>query len=137
MKLFDSVVTQTVLYGLSVIPLMKSDAMRLDRVQRKLIKAMCGWTRQANETWRETGHRMKLKHERAMSLSSSGLWSKCVLLRQWIIAGQAMNLKQSRWPELLIRWNPCSHINAKRAQGSPFARWDDYIFKFCEAQCPQ
>lgn len=137
MKLFDSVVTQTVQYGLSVIPLSKSDAIRLDRVQRKLVKTMCGWTRRAEETWQETGHRMKIKYNRALSLSCFGSWSECVLLRQWKIAGQAVHLNQSRWPEMLIRWNPSTHMNAKRIRGRPVARWDDYIQKFCQTQRSQ
>ena len=45
LKLFEAVVTPTVLFGLSTLPISKAQLAQLDVVQRKMLRSIAGWVR--------------------------------------------------------------------------------------------
>ena len=51
MKLFNAVVTPSILYALAVLPIGKHEKEQLDITQRKMMRLMVGWTRHAGEDW--------------------------------------------------------------------------------------
>ena len=59
LKLFDSVITPTVLYSLSTTPLTEAQLRKLDATQRKMLRRIVGWSRDDDESSEETGRRMK------------------------------------------------------------------------------
>ena len=61
LKLFDAVVTPTILYGLHTLPLTHFQLQKLDALQRRMLRSIVGWVRAEGEPWRMTMHRMKLR----------------------------------------------------------------------------
>ena len=57
LKLFDAVVTPTILFGLSVLPLSQVSLQKIKAAQRKMLRKIVGWVRLATETWEETMRR--------------------------------------------------------------------------------
>ena len=68
LKLFQSVVTPTVLYGLSATALSAQQLEKLDTTQRKMVRNMVGWTRVPSEEWSDTMRRMRRKVDTALAI---------------------------------------------------------------------
>ena len=63
MRLFEAVISPTVLYSLDTIALSEYLFNRIDITQRKMLRSIIGWRFRVNETWEERGHHMKEKLE--------------------------------------------------------------------------
>ena len=79
LRLFDTVVTPTVIYSLSTTPLTTAQLAKLDAVQRKMLRRIIGWIRFDDEEWETTGQRMKARLDAALHLCPMKPWS---ILRQ-------------------------------------------------------
>ena len=75
LKLFDAVVSPTLLFGLSTLPVHATTMEKIDIVQRKMIRKMVGWVRYDTETWKCTMHRMKLRVQQALQQHKIRSWS--------------------------------------------------------------
>ena len=51
LRLFNSVITPTMLYGLTTCPLTKNDYDQLAVIQRKMLKKIIGWTKLPDDEW--------------------------------------------------------------------------------------
>jgi len=60
LRLFDAVVTPTILFGLMTMPLTASDLNQLDTIQRR-IRSLLGWVRVQDEPWRDMMSRNSYK----------------------------------------------------------------------------
>ena len=60
-KLFDALVSPTILFGLSTLPLTKMHVQKLDTTQRKMLRSMVGWIRVDGEDWADTMRRMNTR----------------------------------------------------------------------------
>ena len=76
LQLFDSVVSPTVLYGLSTTPLTATQLDKLDAVRREMLRRIVGWVREGEEDWAVTGHRMKHRLEAALVQRPVPQWSR-------------------------------------------------------------
>ena len=138
--MFQSVITPTVLYGLSTVPLTVVQLSELDRLQRKTLRLIVGWVRVPEEPWSETMSRMKDKIARSLSYFNVEPWSKQLAIRQWNLAGRVA--RANAWSSKAARWDPQVRVDAHaqgfpyRTQGRPRQRWDDHIRKFCEVEFP-
>ena len=74
LKLFDSTVSPTMLYGMAVLPLTAAQLQRLGAVQRRMLRNITGRVRIADEPWDETMRRMKHRVERALGQHSVQGW---------------------------------------------------------------
>ena len=59
LKLFDSVVSPSLLFGLHVLPLSKNSMDKIMVCQRKMLRKIVGWTRHPNDTWETVLRNMK------------------------------------------------------------------------------
>ena len=66
LKLFDAVVTPSILFGLAAIPMHQMALEKIAVTQRKMIRKIVGWVRVANEPWETTMRRMNQRMERAL-----------------------------------------------------------------------
>ncbi len=66
LRLFDSYVTPGVLYGLGAIVISQAFIVKLGSTQRKMLRSIIGWVRFSDESWQETGRRMKVKLDSAL-----------------------------------------------------------------------
>ena len=69
LKLFDSVVSPSLLFGLAVLPLRVSCIEKLNVVQRKMMRKNVGWVRISEEPWGNTMRRMALRANNAFGQS--------------------------------------------------------------------
>ena len=59
MKLFDAVVTPSVLYGLTAMPLTARDEDRLAIAQRKMLRQIVGYVKASTDTWADMYRSLK------------------------------------------------------------------------------
>ena len=126
LRLFNAVVSPTVLYALDTAPLTKSMLIKLDATQRCMLRRMVGWTCYSSETWQERGHRMKIRLQQALSKFPVEDWSKT-----W--SNRVQSLKSCmhtapKWTQLSYAWDPreCATRNghfAYRSAGRPRVKW--------------
>ena len=126
LKLFDAVITATVLYSLDTCPLTANSLQRLDVAQRTMMRRIIGWVCVADDSWEERGHRMKIRFQRCMAYHPTNEWSDTVNRRKDALVNSIDVL-----PFLTVsalRWDPieCESANfceAYRMRGRPFTRW--------------
>ena len=58
LKLFRSIISPALIFGLAVFPMSKINLEKIAAVQRRMIRSIVGWIRLENETWEETMRRM-------------------------------------------------------------------------------
>ena len=128
LKLFDSIITSTVSYGLDTVPLTHQMLNRLDIAQRTMLRRIVGWVNYADDTWEESGRRMAERLRQCLALRPVKNWSECINERK-----VKMIESQHEWPywtKFAIEWSPfeCAELNyhrAYRSPGRPRQRWDD------------
>ena len=74
-RLFDSVVTPAGVYSMATTPLTCTQMQGVDVIQRKMLRKIVGWHRHADETWDQTGHRMKTRLAAALEQYHVKDWS--------------------------------------------------------------
>lgn len=83
LKLFDAVVTPTILYGLVALPLSSTSLQKIEVVQRKMLRKIVGWVRLQGESWEATMHRMKDRVEDALKKHPVMLWRRRIGIHLW------------------------------------------------------
>ena len=124
LKLFDATVSASMTYGLETCPLTTKQLEQIDVTQRKMLRKMVGWTHYSDESWEESGRRMKLRLDTALTLSPVPRWSQTILSKK---ATLMKRLSDGNAPLLATRahrWSPtaCAHLNghsAYRPTGRP------------------
>ena len=135
LKLFDSTVTPTVLYGLEVLPLTTAQLQRLDAVQRRMLRNIAGWVRVEDEPWDETMRRMRARLAAALRQHLVEDWSRGVCQRRWDQAWHIAHNPTS-WPSRTTAWNPATFFDPAavtmpcRGRGRPLTRWGDTLCTF-------
>ena len=122
LKLFDCVISPTVLYSLCTTPLTTGQLEKLDATQRKMMRKIVGWQRFNDETWETTGRRMKERLNTALERQPVKPWSQA---RRELCDNLLAKLQSPNANGLLKRvfkWS-LAPPGAKRFQGHPFQRW--------------
>ena len=130
LKLFESVVSSTLLYGLETTPLTQSLLNRINIVQRVMLRRIIGWICYDDDTWEERGRRMAEKLRCCPLLYPVQVWSVTVNERKVKVVESLDELPF--WSKASIYWNPhdCVMHNlsvACRPRGRPCQRWCDNI----------
>ena len=125
MRLFDTVVTPTVLYGLVSAPLSATLMQKLDISQRCMLRRLVGWVCYDTDTWEDKGRRMKLRMEKAMQLYPLEAWSAKLQGQKESFIEQMQDMPH--WTRLAYEWDPvaCNRVNnmkAYRKRGRPRIR---------------
>ena len=136
MKLFDSVVSPSLLFGLAILPLQVSCIEKLDIIQRKMLRKIVGWVRIPEELWNETMRRMSSKVEHALKTCKVKVWSIRLAEMHWKFIARLKRLPPTSWQSLAAHWQPfetedisCEFL-PNRTRGHLVSRWDDRISKF-------
>ena len=141
LKLFSSVVTPTALFGLSTLPLNKSQLQQLDITQRRMLRSIAGWAPLVDGDWaaamRKTNERVRL----ALIQFPVEPWTIQLASRQFKFACR-MAGDARPWPARSVRWDPLDfdpsspHL-AHRSPGRPRRKWDHYLQLFSNETFPQ
>ena len=127
LKLFQSVTSPTILFGLSEIPLMRSQVKQLDTLQRRMLRRVVGWIRSPAESWSDTMRRMNTRLEHALPVFPMEPWSVQLARQQFRLAHRVAQASDG-WPARIIKWCPWeTNPQAGRGRGRPKLRWDDCL----------
>ena len=132
LKLFQSVVTPSALFGLAACSLTSQQVEKLDAVQRRMLRSLVGWTRVEGEDWAVTMRRMRDKVNKALAIYPVAPWSKQLAKQVYRYSHKIASHPES-WPHLVARWHPHDVEAARRSRGRPRLRWDDLLDKFSMA----
>ena len=142
LRFFESVVSPTVLFGLSTLPLTSAQLKQLDALQRRMLRSIAGWVRNAEEDWAETMRKTNRRLEAALRAYPVKPWTQQLATRQFKLAAKFANEGES-WPAKAIRWNPqhdAECINQHRPYrlpGRPRRKWDDFLSSFSASEFTQ
>ena len=135
LRLFDAVVSPSVLFALSVLPVGKCDLQQLQVLQRRMLRLIVGWRRIDGEDWAITMHRMKKRISDALSHHKIDDWQDKMLRHRWKFAIHVVQNSKMKWPYELSRWIPARDVSAEyqphRLRGRPALRWDDQLHECC------
>ena len=124
LRLFDSIVSPAALYSLTSTPLTTSQLRKLDVAQHRMLRRIVGWIRFDDESWEETGRRMKTRLQCALQSFPISDWSaKRLALRNKLIS----KVQTGMAPKLLGRvfnWSLAPGTGSRRV-GRPVQRWRD------------
>jgi hypothetical protein len=119
LRLFDTIVTPSILYSLATTPLTANDLGKLDALQRKMMRRIVGWVRCEDESWQTTGHRMKHRLEAALKQQPVRIWSERRNSQRDNLKQQVEGHELSALCSLSYWWWP----GAVRPRGRPRQRW--------------
>ena len=140
LRLFESAVTPTVLYGLCTLPMTQHQREQLDIVQRRMLRAIVGWARLPDEDWAETMRRVNHRMSSAMALFPIRPWTTQLASRQFSLAAKLA--ARSTWASKAIKWPLASLLDGEhtgapfRTRGRPKQRWDDALTNFSKQVFP-
>jgi len=136
LRLFDSIISPAILFGLLTMPLTQSTLTRLDVVQKQMLRSMVGWVRTPDEDWRDSMARMRDKENNALGCYHVDNWTKQLAIRQHNFCCEIC--KQPGWPRTILAWCPQRNWqnnfrkSPKQKLGRPLKKWQDKFGKFCE-----
>ena len=131
LKLFDAVVSPSLLFGLAVLPISEANINRIDACQRKMLRKIAGWIRYGNEQWETTMRRMNIRVQNALHQFRIKPWSQRLSMARAKYFERLHTLPNDRWEVLSMRWIPASVVDnsqqyhAFRNVGRPLFRWTD------------
>ena len=125
LKLFDAVVTPTILYGSETWTMTKQLQKKLRATQRKMMRLLIHAHRSYNNfedhvEWIKDATR---RAELAMATHNIKCWSESQNTRMWDWACKVAQKHDGRWTYTAAKWQPV----AVRVRGRPKTRWHDTI----------
>ena len=133
LRLFDAVVTPTILYGCAAWTLKQHDYQKLQTTRRRMLRWMLGCRRYPDEDWLE--HRIRATHLCETLASKQGLkdWGQSQRAVKWKFAGRVARCSDGRWSRRLLEWSPIG----QRRVGRPNTRWDDELAVLAGGEWPR
>jgi hypothetical protein len=129
-KLFNAVVTPTILYGSEVwtMTLQRQKKLRATqrRMMRQIIQAHRSYDRFENYVdWMkaETSRAVKTMHDNNVEC-----WTVLQRRKTWDWAEKLVSTEGERWNQAVITW----HLQGTRTRGRPKCRWHDVMNTFLE-----
>ena len=138
LRLFNTTITPTVLYGSSSWTTTRLLTTKLQRTQRRMLRLMVGTPRRRStsidqdaqlEPWPTYIKRATTIAERQLYNLNIDSWPTTFWRRKWRWAHHIATQHHTRWSRLAICWDPL-HTDKRqicRRQGHPYKRWDDDI----------
>ena len=120
-KLFDSIITPTVLYSLTSSPLTAGQLNTLDCSQRKILRRIVGWIQCEGDDWHAMGQTMKRRLSHALQRYPIDDWS---ITRNMQRDRLLHRLACGQAPTIVCRvheWLP----EGRRKRGRPLTRWTE------------
>ena len=151
LRLFNAVVSSTVLYGCETWTLRKDQQLRLRSVQRKMLRLILNakrWKLEPTssdssatdedtevdnmEPWAEFMKRTARWTEEQLAKAGQSEWLDIWRRRQWRWASKLATADAHKWSATASLWQPVLHSSCPRgrAQARPKKRWDQDIVAF-------
>ena len=124
MRLFNAVITPSILYGCAAWTMDDARKKRLKSVQRRNLRLICKVGRKPKETWVDWVKRATHLAEKSAGSSGVECWVVGQKRRTFRWAGHVARLTDKRWTYQALLWQPAS---GKRAVGRPTKRWTDQL----------
>jgi len=128
LKLFDSTVSATDLFGSGAWTMTRDREQRLKTTMRRMMRKMLGCPRKVKddgeiaETWVEWIVRATEKVENCMQSLGMHGWVEAQRLRKQQLAERIETASDDRWAKRLLSWYPAGGF---RRVGRPCTRWTD------------
>ena len=127
LKMSDATVSASMTYGLETCPLTTKQLEQIDVTQRKMLRKLVGWQHNSEDSWEESGSRMKQRMESALALFPVATWSHTVSTQKADLTSR-LGSSAPVLTKLAHGWSPiaCQHLNghtAARGRGRPRHRW--------------
>lgn len=106
LKLFDSAVTPSLLFGLHVLPISKISMDKIMICQRKMLRKNVGWTRRSQDSWEIVMRAMKTKIQNAMTRYYVRPWDECIQEKKISHFDRLTVMHDGRWGKLSMQWEP-------------------------------
>jgi hypothetical protein len=159
-RLFDSTVSPTFLYGCAAWTLTKQMELKIKRTQRRMLRLVIGHGRrrvqvrtshasdsssaedlssdlegdEVLEPWVEWITRVTHEAEARLSKCNIEDWVTLCRRQKWQWGSKVANMSWERWAFQAARWQPSWRVKAKRPPGKPKLRWEDAIKQFLVSQ---
>ena len=135
LRLFDAVVSTTVLHGSCTWALTTGMAATLDTLRRKMLRFVLRIFRRRSsedgqlllEDWPDYMRRSARRIEEYEGLYNLASWSSQARVRKWKFAGELARHGDGRWSRTVLDWFPA---NGNRHVGRPYTRWCDDILRY-------
>ena len=125
LKVFDAIVTPTILYGASTWTMKADMEQRLRTTRRRMLRHIVGVRRKPDETWVEYIQRATHRSEDIAKQSNLTDWNELQRRRKWQYAGKVARFPKERWCHRILEWRPWFRCSSKRDVGRPSLRWSD------------
>ena len=140
-KMFHAVVSPTMLFGLTTLPLTTRQKQQLDAVQRRMLRSIAGWARPVDGDWAIAMRQTNKCVNTALLQFPMENWTVKLARRQLKLAFKFADNDQA-WAAKGIRWHPGKidarkQLDAYRGQGRPRRTWDDDLATFSRQNFPQ
>jgi len=132
LRLFNAVITPSVLYGSCSWTMTRDRERRLQVAHRRMLRYVCQTRRKILEdgqveTWVEWVQRATDLAEKAMRDSGGEAWVVVQRRKKWRWAGRVARLSDQRWTHETLYWEPARR---NRSVGRPRLRWADAFATF-------
>ena len=97
LKLFDAVVSPSLLFGLVALPISEDNLNRIDACQKKMLRKNVGWIRYEGEEWETTMRRMKARVQNGLQQYHVKPWIERLSITRAKYFARLENLAEDRW----------------------------------------
>ena len=122
-RLFDAVITPTVMYGCTSWSMTEEHAHLLTKTRRAMLRKMFYSHRAETEEWVDFIQRTTHKSEECMRAYGSVNWIEIYKRRKNKFAQSTVSREDNRWSKRLMHWFPLHGLG--RSVGHPRKRWSD------------
>ena len=137
LKLFDSVIAPTIVFGLMTCPLTSNQLRKLEAVRNRMLRSIVGWAPLVDNDWHALMHKMIKKLENAQQIFNVRPWNERLLVGRFRFAAKIASAVNS-WASITSEWYPYQRwkmnycVEPRRRIGRPGKRWDDQIESFAQ-----
>ena len=137
LKLFDSVIAPTIVFGFMTCPLTSNQLQKLEAVRNRMLRSIVGWAPLVDNDWHALMHKMIKKLENAQQIFNVRPWTERLLVGRFRFAAKIASAVNS-WASITSEWYPYQRwkmnycVEPGRRIGRPGKRWDDQIESFAQ-----
>ena len=137
LKLFDSVITPTIVLGLLTCPLTSNQLQKLEVVRNRMLRSIVGWAPLVDNDWHALMQKMNKNLENAQQIYNVRPWTERLLVGRFRFAAKIASAVNS-WASITSEWYPYQRwkmnycVEPRRRIGRPAKRWDDQIESFAQ-----
>ena len=109
LKLFDSVITPTMLFGLMTWPLTSNQLQKLEVVWKRMLRSIVGWGPLVDNDWHALMQKMNKNLENAQQIFNIRPWTETLLVGSFVLQ-RRLHLQWIPGPFLHSEWYPLPEV---------------------------